>query len=109
MSWIEAKSRKQYNRTAYVKKDGKDIGFFFRYINGAGVSEPNFVEGMEIQKKVEYIETPAAISFVNSSLIKIDGALYNVESVLELEHENANGVFRKKGNVKTQLTISRRL
>lgn len=109
MSWLEARSQKEFNRIGYIVYIDAKKSFHFRYSMQSAISEPDIVEGMEVQKKTEIIETPAQVHFDLDSVIEIKGILYNVENVIELEPKDANGQFRGKAVIITQLTISRRL
>ncbi|MBV6455934.1 MAG: hypothetical protein LMBGKNDO_00813 [Bacteroidales bacterium] len=109
MSWIECRSKTQYNRTGYLMQDQVPCLFKFKWLDGGGVSDGTMMQGAEVQKQIERIETPSTLKFDNMSLLKIDGILYNVESVSDSANLDANGEFRGKSVTIRQLTIARRI
>ena len=108
MSWLEVRSKGRYNRRGYlVFGDGSEKEFKFAYRGESGVGSPETIPGVETEMYTLTFDTPTDLPFTLSSKIRIDGALYSVSSIQELEASDCNGPFRGKGCRIRRITASK--
>lgn len=106
MSWLDAVSRDQFNRTGLlVAKDGTETSFRFAYRGSVVVSESSAVDGLDINRRQITIDTPADLKFTLDSKIRINGVTYSVGDVTDVEPEDANGRWRAKAKRIQRLNI----
>ena len=108
MSWLEVKSKRRLNRLGFlIRSDKTEESFRFSYVGESGLGAPDIIAGVETQQQTMTIDTASKLDFDLSSLLKIDGALYSVSSIQELENSDFNGPFRGKGCVIKRITASK--
>lgn len=108
MSWLECKPKRRMNRLGFlIRSDKTEEPFRFSYVGESGLAAPDILAGVETQQQTITMDTASKLDFDLSSLLKIDGALYSVSSIQELESADFNGPFRGKGCVMKRVTASK--
>lgn len=112
MSWLDTRSKRQFNRTAYlVHAGGEKEKFNFSYVVEVptSINEDDTISRLEVQKETKIIETPTTLFFDKNSMIEIDGILHDTQAIDSLPDKSVNGRFIKSSVVIKRLTISRRI